>query len=687
MAPKKNDKKKQADEEAARLKAEQEEKERDLENREKALERRLKEAQSKEKEMKQKEEDLKHRGLALDSREQDLDGREETIAQWMKERDEEWLAAQEGSQESHTKRERHAILIGANRYTDGRIQDLNHSLEMVRAIGLALEELNFKCEYLHDDLPGELLPTRQNIERLIGAARQQDVILVVIFVGHAVHGALTPPRSSSIMRFVLPCNTPLEFATDTVLSVDELYSMMTTNTVDINDNPFKRKGLLVVDGSYPGPTHGAASTGFAYLRNTAGAELGVEYQRNTQCLLSLALLRGIEGRVNCKGQLPCNHLISYCQHKLVQRQGLVQYASAAGDDATDFPLANKLLKSKHELAALKEARKGQPCTFDLTYTVNQDLAVHSPLLLRIVSDRLIDFCGNGVEVGQMQLVGLTDVVLDGRIQYSTRAEMAPLWAKAVAQFTGTEDCQFQLILGESTRPGDEGKCAIIIRIASDLEEVINTMRTTYGKMIRDGAQFFGHPCLDFRQHIRVTLQGTTRQYETFNKVARRGQLDDSIFTFTGVHRAMYNIERFNLLADEKIQRLIAANMVLVVVCTGPGKAGGKRNQALGRVADLEVFSSRFRFFFYDILPQPSPPNVALLPGPDIGNHLCTNCVLLLDLKQGRNYVMLPAKSFFQGGFFPDCDIRMLCEDFLDRKLEALNHRVPGANAHPRYRLL
>ena len=37
-------------------------------------------------------------------------------------------AWQEGGKESHTTRERHAILIGANRYTDERIQDLNHSL-------------------------------------------------------------------------------------------------------------------------------------------------------------------------------------------------------------------------------------------------------------------------------------------------------------------------------------------------------------------------------------------------------------------------------------------------------------------------------------------------------------------------------------------------------------------------------
>ena len=80
----------------------------------------------------------------------------------------------------------------------------------------------------------------QNIERLITTARQRDEILVVVFVGHAVHGALTPPRSSPTMRFVLPCNTPLEFAKDTILSADELFTMMTAHTVDINDNAFER---------------------------------------------------------------------------------------------------------------------------------------------------------------------------------------------------------------------------------------------------------------------------------------------------------------------------------------------------------------------------------------------------------------------------------------------------------------
>ena len=65
--------------------------------------------------------------------------------------------------------------------------------------------------------------------------------------------------------------------------------------------------------------------------------------------------------------------------------------------------------------------------------------------------------------------------------------------------------------------------------ARRMPDIINTMRNNYAKM----THFFGHPCIDFRQHIRVTLQGTVHQYETFNKVARKGQLDDSIFDFTG----------------------------------------------------------------------------------------------------------------------------------------------------------
>ena len=35
------------------------------------------------------------------------------------------------------------------------------SLETVRALGVILEQLNFSCEYLHDDLPDQFLPTRQ----------------------------------------------------------------------------------------------------------------------------------------------------------------------------------------------------------------------------------------------------------------------------------------------------------------------------------------------------------------------------------------------------------------------------------------------------------------------------------------------------------------------------------------------
>ena len=44
--------------------------------------------------------------------------------------------------------------------------------------------------------------------------------------------------------------------------------------------------------------------------------------------------------------------------------------------------------------------------------------------------------------------------------------------------------------------------------------------------------------------------------------------------------------------------------------------------------------------------------MTLLPGPDITNYLTTNSILLLDLKQSRNYVMLPSKAFFQ--------VRMCC---------------------------
>ena len=35
-----------------------------------------------------------------------------------------------------------------------------------------------------------------------------------------------------------------------------MLSLMTENTIDIFDNKFRRKGLLVVDGSYMGVTHG-----------------------------------------------------------------------------------------------------------------------------------------------------------------------------------------------------------------------------------------------------------------------------------------------------------------------------------------------------------------------------------------------------------------------------------------------
>mmetsp|Transcript_96143 Transcript_96143/g.161587 ORF Transcript_96143/g.161587 Transcript_96143/m.161587 type:complete len:685 (-) Transcript_96143:172-2226(-) len=684
MPPKKKvDKKKAAEEEAARLKEEQDAKEAELLAREKAVAQRLKEAQTEEKKMKQREEELSRRNLALDSREKDISGREETIKQWMDERDEEWLAAQNGSVEMLTKKERHAILIGCNKYSDHRIRDLTHSLETVRALGVILEQLNFSCEYLHDDLPDQFLPTRQNIERLITTARQRDEILVVVFVGHAVHGALTPPRSSPTMRFVLPCNTPLEFAKDTILSADELFTMMTAHTVDINDNAFERKGLFVLDGSYCGPTHGSASTGFAYMRSTTGTELGVEYKKKQQILMSLALIRAVEGKVNVKGHLPCNEVISYCKEKLVDRLGLQQYVYNVVGEDKDFPLATRLLRPQHEIAALKELKKEEKCTFILTYTVNHDLEAHNPLLVKIVSEKLIDYCGHGVEVGKMEIVGLTDIVLDGKIQYATKVEKQQLWKDAVATFTGAPNVPFQLISGESTRPGDEGRSAVVCSIETESEDIINTMRNNYAKM----THFFGHPCIDFRQHIRVTLQGTVHQYETFNKVARKGQLDDSIFDFTGLHRAIYNIERFNNVDDEKMAQLILDSLTLIIASTDTGKAVTKRNQALGRVADLQHFHGKFRFFFYDVLEEGGLPNVTLLPGPDITNYLTTNSILLLDLKQSRNYVMLPSKAFFQGGFFPDCDIRMLCEDYLDGKLEALNHRVPGANSHPRYRLL
>ena len=34
---------------------------------------------------------------------------------------------------------------------------------------------------------------------------------------------------------------------------------------------------------------------------------------------------------------------------------------------------------------------------------------HNPLLVKIVSEKLIDYCGHGVEVGKMEIVGLTGV--------------------------------------------------------------------------------------------------------------------------------------------------------------------------------------------------------------------------------------------------------------------------------------
>eukprot|EP00668_Euglena_longa_P008374 GGOE01010079.1.p1 GENE.GGOE01010079.1~~GGOE01010079.1.p1 ORF type:complete len:724 (+),score=289.64 GGOE01010079.1:311-2173(+) len=618
-----------------------------------------------------------------DARECDIVGRESTVRKWVQERDQEWLTKQvAGVQEPVSQKDRRAILIAVNHYADSRIRDLNHSLETVRELGVVLEQLNFVCEYLHDDLPEDFLPTTMNIERVITAARRRDEVLVVYFVGHAVHGSLAPPRSSPLMRFVAASNTSLDFTPDCIITLEQIWEWMTVDTIDANDHAFDRKGIMVIDGSYMGPTYESASMGFAYIRGSNGSEFGVEYGRKQQILLSLAFRRAMEGKVNVNGQIPSHNVLLYCQRKMHKAE-LREYCFQLADPTTDFPLSNRLLRPKHELAAVKEAKKEQPCSFTMTFTVYHDLDVHNSILMKIISNRLIDVCGQGVEVGKPELLGVCDIVLDGKIESAMRPEKQKLWRNAVDSFAGTPGLPYTLIFSDSTRLGDEGRHAVICSVETDNEALIDLMRTKFAHL----SHFFGQTCLDFRQHMQVTLQGTRHQYERFNNVARRGGLDDSIFQFIGLHRAMHNVDRFNVVDDEKLAQLVLDGVALLIVTSENSKTITKRNQALGRVAALEHFRGKIRFFLYDIPRTRTAPNLALLPGPDIGGHLAASCVLLVDIRQGRSYVMLPSKTFFQGGFFPDSDIREFCEVFLEGKLQTLNHRVAGANNHPRYRLL
>eukprot|EP01006_Ploeotia_vitrea_P026706 TRINITY_DN59666_c0_g1_i2.p1 TRINITY_DN59666_c0_g1~~TRINITY_DN59666_c0_g1_i2.p1 ORF type:complete len:625 (-),score=43.58 TRINITY_DN59666_c0_g1_i2:471-2282(-) len=547
--------------------SELEQREADLAAKEKALLQKQKELQLEEKKLKAFDEELQGRKNFLSGFESDLMGREQTVKQWMRERDEEWLAQLQGQVELHTRKQRHALLIAVNKYADQRIKDIDHCVQQAREIGVLLEQLNFSCTYLHDDLPDNLLPTRQNIVHAIESQRQNDCIFLVIFIGHVVNGFLTPPRSSPMLRFLLCRNTPLEFSLDNIVSLDEVMWLLTENTIDVNDNHFKRKGLLIVDGCYMGATHGCKSEGFAIIKSTTGATLLTEYKRNQQLLLTNQFKKAITGSVNVQGVVPCNVMIEYLYEKLSRQNNNNNKAATQhqqGDDGLDFPIASKLLKSRHERKEEKEQQKKKKCTFTLTYTVNHDLDVHNPLLATLVADRLIEHCNTqgeeySVEMGNMELVGKTEVILEGNIHYAVKREKAKLWKETVAAFTGVPGMGYQLVSGESTRQGEEGRVAVVVLIETESEKVVDTMRDNFAKM----THFFGHPCIDLRQHIRVTITATERQFNQFAKVAYRGHLDDAIFTFTALRKALHNIERFNNVDDKKMKSLVED---LVPIC-------------------------------------------------------------------------------------------------------------------------
>lgn len=645
------------EDESTRLKQELQEKEAELTTRELALQQKLKEAQAEEKKLKALTEELRQKQTFVESHEQDVNGREEVIKQWAKERDQEWLAQTQGRMELFTKKERRAILIGVNKYKDPRIRDLGHSVEAIREVGNCLEQLNFKCEYLHDDLPEACLPTRPNILRAVSACRQRDEILLVLFVGHVVHGQLAPPRSSPPTRFLLPSCTSINFSTDNIITLPQMYALMTEDTVDVYDSKFKRKGILVVDGSFVGATQGSLSTGFAYVQSTSGAECGIEYKRTQNVLMVLRLCRVLQGAVNVNGQIPSCAAVTYLRNKLVAKENLSTYAFNSGDPSLDFPLANKLLKAKHELKAEKKASYAKKCRFTLTYTVNQDLDIRNTLLVKVVSEKLIDCCGHGVEVGKMELMGRTDIFCEGKIHYAATQDKAKLWRRTVDTLCGVPGIPFEIMAGESTRPGEEGRSAIVVSIETEREEIINRLRAKFST----SENFLGHACIDLRQHIRVTLHGTRQQFHKFNKAARRGLLDDSIFLFSGLQLEIYSVQRFNNLEDDNLRALVEEGTAVLIACSDKAKTYTKRNQALGRVADLEHIGSRIKFFFFDVVDM-NMPNVNILPGPDISGHLRSNCLLLLDLKQARTYLALPGKNFFLAGFFPDSDLRELCEE-------------------------
>jgi hypothetical protein len=242
---------------------------------------------------------------------------------------------------------RWALLVGVNRYTDLNFPTLKFCVNDVLALEKMLDRAGYTVKSLHDDAEGEhLSPIRENVEaelvRLCQAAEADDLLLVYF----ACHGKLSDGEALLITREIRQPTVKTR-----ALSVAAVEGCMRGSKA--------RRKFLILDACHTGVEMGRDITdpefiknvyetaeGFALIAASTAQQVAQEWREKEHGVFSYYLLEGLSGKADQlgKGFVTAddlkNHVLNELRKWSVAHGGLIQEPTARMDGMGDMIVAD-----------------------------------------------------------------------------------------------------------------------------------------------------------------------------------------------------------------------------------------------------------------------------------------------------------------------------------------------------------
>lgn len=243
---------------------------------------------------------------------------------------------------------RWALLVGINRYTDAGFASLRYCVNDVTDLDKILKRAGYETVLMHDDVPEDFRkPTRDNIEEeltKICTIAEKDDLLLVYF---ACHGMLAEGQ-------------PVLIASDTRMGLIGKRGLHLSEVERIMKTSASRRLVLMLDACHTGSeiairglsdpdfirnVHDRAM-GFAVLAASTSQQFAQEWKEKEHGVFSCYLLEGLAGAADrgAKGFVTVddikNHVLHGLRQWIVRNGGFIQEPTARIDTMGDMILVD-----------------------------------------------------------------------------------------------------------------------------------------------------------------------------------------------------------------------------------------------------------------------------------------------------------------------------------------------------------